>query len=245
MRAFVKDAVETLRAFARECWSPAGQVLLGYVLLILTHRVVEDDPRLPALLSHWIPYAGDGNIRKIVLDVIFFGLLPLFLIVAVHRKSPVRDFGLRFPSRPWVLFTALIFAVQLVGILITAQIPAIRDFYPYFHPARQGGAVFWGFEVVAFLSMASWEFINHGYLTLGLKERLGLLSVLVGAVPFGILHFGKPVLEIYYSVLDGMGLALLAYACGSIWPGVWLHGVGAFLLDVTLVYITPPRPPLH
>jgi hypothetical protein len=125
-----------------------------------------------------------------------------------------------------VVFTALIFAVQLVGILITAQIPAIRDFYPYFHPARQGGAVFWGFEVVAFLSMASWEFINHGYLTLGLKERLGLLSVLVGAIPFGILHFGKPTLEIYYSVADGMGLALLAYACGSIWPGVWLHGVG-------------------
>ncbi|MGO9916484.1 MAG: type II CAAX prenyl endopeptidase Rce1 family protein [Isosphaeraceae bacterium] len=134
---------------------------------------------------------------------------------------------------------------QLLGILIIAQIPSIREFYPFFYPARQGGAVFWGFEAAALLSMASWEFINHGYLTLGLKERLGLLSVVVGAIPFGILHFGKPTLEIYWSVFDGMGLALLAYACGSIWPGVWLHGVGAFLLDVTLVYITPPRPPLH
>jgi hypothetical protein len=220
-------------------------VLLGYVLLVLTHHVVQNDPRLPPLLSGWVPYAGDGWIRKIVLDVVFFGVVPLLLVAVVHRKSPVRDFGLGLPSRPWVVFTALIFAVQLLGILAIAQIPSVRDFYPFFYPARQGGRVFWGFEAAALLSMACWEFINHGYLTLGLKERLGLLSIVVGAIPFGILHFGKPTLEIYWSVVDGMGLALLAYACGSIWPGVWLHGVGAFLLDVTLVYVLPNRPPIH
>jgi hypothetical protein len=58
-------------------------------------------------------------------------------------------------------------------------------------------------------------------------------------VPFTILHFGKPTLEVYWSFVDGIGLSVLAYACGSIWPGVWLHAVGALLLDVTLVYILP------
>jgi hypothetical protein len=239
VKEFVLEVLGDLRVFARECLSQEAMVLLGYTLVLCTHHVLLDNQTTTAVLAPYLPYASDWMIRKDFLDVVLFGGLVPLLIVLVHRQNPINDYGLKLPNRRWTLFTAAIFAGQLVGILIAARIPSLRDYYPMFQPARKPGPIFWQFQALAFLSMVSWEFINRGYLLFGLKKRLGYLAVIVQTVPFALLHFGKPTIELYWSIADGIGLALLAYACGSIWPSVWLHGVGAFLLDVTLVYIFP------
>ncbi|MFZ5481751.1 MAG: type II CAAX prenyl endopeptidase Rce1 family protein [Myxococcota bacterium] len=237
-RDIARDVIDVLRAFARECRTPAGLALLGYCLLVSIDHTVLHSKWIVPVLEPFLPAAGKSTIRKAFLDVVFFGGGCALLIVAVHRKR-LRDFGLGLPERKWVWLTAAVFAVQLVGIAIAVQIPAMREFYPQYKAARAGGMAFWGFEALALLAMAAWEFLNRGYLLFGLKERFGLSAVLVQLVPFVILHRGKPTVELYFSVFDGAALGLLAYASGSIWPAVFLHGVGAFVLDLVIVYLLP------
>ena len=238
MKAFFHEVLDTLRTFGKECTTIPSLALLGYATLVVTHHIFLDDRTIEQWMGAVIPYASDRLIRKDVLDVVLQGLTPALLILLVHRHNPM-DYGLRWPPRRYVYLTLAVFAAQLFGIAVAAQIPSLRAYYPAFHPARAGGALFWKFQVLAFCSMIAWEYFNRGYLLFSLKPRFGLAAVVIQTVPFVVLHLGKPPVELYWSIIVGLALGLLAYVSGSIWPAVVLHAVGALMLDVTIVYIMP------
>ena len=63
----------------------------------------------------------------------------------------------------------------------------------------------------------------------GMSARAFLLTIL--AIPFVLMHFGKPQAEVYSSVAAGFILGWLAWRSRSIWPGVILHWLVAASMD--------------
>jgi membrane protease YdiL (CAAX protease family) len=240
VRQTVRQLWDEIRATLGEFWrvliSREGLVICFFILLVCTRWVVYRSDWLGPLLETFHELGGRRAVRVRVTSVLFFGLLPLLLILGVHRENPLRGWGLGLPPKRWIYFTLAFFAVQLMCIPLCAEIPSIAGYYPMLKVARTPGPVFWQWEALMLAAMVSWEFLVRGYLLFGLKERFGIWAVFIQNIPFVVLHFGKPPVELYFSFFDGLGLGLLAYAAGRIWPAVFLHGLGAFALDWWLVY---------
>ncbi len=86
--------------------------------------------------------------------------------------------------------------------------------------------------------MVSWEFLFRGYLLFALEKRMGMLAVVVQMVPFAMMHIvsGKPMSEVYFTLVSGVLSGLLVLICRSVWPMVLIHALGAILLDIFIVY---------
>jgi membrane protease YdiL (CAAX protease family) len=226
----------TLREFARALRSREGLVICIFIALVCARYLVHRSDWIGPLLETVHELGGRRPVRLRFLSVVLFGLAPMIAILIVHRENPMKRWGLGLPSRGWVLLTLAIFVLQIALIPWIASLPNNTGHYPLLKEARDPGIIFWQWQLLMIVSMASWEFLVRGYLLFGLRERFGMWAVLIQDIPFTILHFGKPVPELYFSFFDGLGLGLLAFASRSVWPAVFLHGAGAFLVDLWIVY---------
>ena len=58
----------------------------------------------------------------------------------------------------------------------------------------------------------AWEFVFRGWMLFGLAPRLGPgLAIVLQALPFSLMHTGKPELEAYGLILAGLALGALAW----------------------------------
>ena len=80
------------------------------------------------------------------------------------------------------------------------------------------------------------EFFFRGFLLLPLADVLGWLAVGVHVVPYAIVHAGKPVWELFGSIVFGLATGWLALRTGSILYGFVLHGGLATLGALALGY---------
>jgi len=233
----VAELKQAFRDLGRALGSREGLILTFATLFFAMRFSLHEAEWLPDFLDRFYRYGHYRQVRLRVTSVLCYGILPLLVVLAIHRESPTRNFGLRLPPTRWIVLTLGISAVHLATIPLWGEMAFMADYYPMFKPARRGGVVFWQWSALMLVAMFSWEFVVRGYLMLGLKPRFGMMAVLIQNVPFVILHIGKPVEELFFSVLAGLGLGLLAYVSNSVWPAVFLHGVGAFAMDFYLVYV--------
>lgn len=229
----------------RECLTLESLAVLAVTLVLVTrnHLGSQQGARQlawlwSALSDQWLVFIYPLFQRQ-ALAVLLQLVVPVVLILAVHRRS-LRDFGLGLGDvKFWLPLTAVIFAVQIIVIACwLSQDPVYVRRYPTFALARGGGALFWAWEASRLCYMLSWEFLFRGYLLFALEKRLGLLACVVQTMPFVLMHIvsHKPVSEIYFTVASGVLSGLFVLLCRSVWPVVWLHAMGAILLDVFIVY---------
>jgi membrane protease YdiL (CAAX protease family) len=162
---------------------------------------------------------GDETISSFV----FYCLIPLGIIVFILREDP-RDFGLRVGNwKKGALFSLLGIAVMGVVIVGLAQVAEFQQYYglaAFREPDSRGLA-----ELALRMGvyMFSWEFMFRGFLLFGLKERLGPLAIWVQAVPFAIMHLGKPELETLSTIFGGAAFGYVDLESRSVLPSVLIH----------------------
>jgi membrane protease YdiL (CAAX protease family) len=162
---------------------------------------------------------GDETISSFV----FYCLIPLGIIVFILREDP-RDFGLRVGNwKKGALFSLLGIAVMGVVIVGLAQVAEFQQYYglaAFREPGSRGLA-----ELALRMGvyMFSWEFMFRGFLLFGLKERLGPLAIWVQAVPFAIMHLGKPELETLSTIFGGAAFGYVDLESRSVLPSVLIH----------------------
>ncbi len=148
---------------------------------------------------------------------IYFAALPLLTIIVLLRRNPL-DFGLRFgDGRIWC-FHVVVTCVLALPILYAASFsPSLRDYYtiPQFDIIK--------YSLGTIVYLFAWEFIFRGFLLFGLKEKLGESSILIQMIPFALLHFGKPEIEVISTILVGIYLGYVAYRGNSYWPAFIIH----------------------
>lgn len=192
--------------------------------------------------------------RYLIVNMMALMWVPMLTVLLVFRADPA-SFGFAPASsrRVWawvgVLFLGLLFLM-----VFAARWPRYQDYYPIFElfagfePAFAGYPKTNPFAAAPWLMVYAeasygmylfcWEFFFRGYLLFGLQRSLGsVVAVILQAIAFGLLHWGKP--EMIPSFAGGVILGILALNAKSFVPAFVLHWAASISLDVLVVMARP------
>jgi membrane protease YdiL (CAAX protease family) len=150
-------------------------------------------------------------------SMVYYAVTPVLSIILLLRKNPL-DFGLRLGNwRLWGVHLAVIVILGLPILYWASRMPSIATYYTQ----AEFQLVRYSLEIAA--ALFAWEFFFRGFMLFGLKEKLGEVSILVQMVPFVLLHFGKPEIEMVSTIIMGIYFGYVAYRSNSCWPAVLMH----------------------
>ena len=139
--------------------------------------------------------------------VILYLLIPLVIVIFLFRENP-NEYG--FSLGDWK--AGLI--ITAIGILFMAPIiyylgsgdDSMRAYYqPYLN----------GLPWTTFLDLVGWEFLFRGWILFGYLRKFGPESLWLQAVPFAIMHNGKPEVETLSTIFGGFAFGWVAYRTKS------------------------------
>jgi membrane protease YdiL (CAAX protease family) len=167
--------------------------------------------------------------------VIFFYIVPAVLVIKLVFRERVRDYGLSVRGIPrHVGVYALLFSIAAPLIVAVSFTASFQEKYPFYHPAA--GHSLWpymyGWWLLYWLQFCSLEFFFRGFLLNGLVPRLGWAAIFAMALPYNMLHYGKPMPEALAAIVGGIVLGTLALKTRSIWLGAALHISIALTMDL-------------
>ncbi|OQY83142.1 MAG: hypothetical protein B6D40_07540 [Anaerolineae bacterium UTCFX3] len=66
-----------------------------------------------------------------------------------------------------------------------------------------------------FFQIFGWEFLFRGWITFGYARKFGANALWIQAVPFALMHIGKPEIETLSTVFGGFAFGWIAYRTRS------------------------------
>lgn len=192
--------------------------------------------------------------RYLIVNMMALLWIPMCTVLLVFKADPTAfGFAPVTTRRVWG-WVGLLFAGVLVLVFLVAGRPAFQNYYPIFKDFRGFEAAFAGYpktnpftsapwqmvyaEASYGMYLFCWEFFFRGYMLFGLQKSLGAVAaVILQAIAFGLLHWGKP--EMIPSFAGGVILGILALNAKSFVPGFVLHWAAAISLDVLVVAFRP------
>jgi len=153
------------------------------------------------------------------------GLLVLSLVLGGVRLS---RWGIAVGDwRFWAPRTAIAIAVLVPVLFAVVWLsPGLADFYPTWKPARKEISDLAILSIGQLLDFVGWEFFFRGFLLFALARRGDvLLAIFFQAVPFFLLHAGKPDVELVMSFFGGIVSGWFCYRAGTFIPLLLLHWV--------------------
>ncbi len=128
----------------------------------------------------------------------------------------------------------------LVPVLVLAVVldPALASFYPSWKPARQGGSAFVLCHLGVGLDLLGWEFLFRGFLLFGLARLWGPKKAnWAQAIPFFLLHYHKPTLELLSSLPGGLAAGWFCLRAGTFLPLWIIHLVQIVAVGAVAVWL--------
>ena len=159
-------------------------------------------------------------------------LVPLPLWKLMFPKDSLLDMGLRvrgFFSHLWIY--GLCLAVVVPAMLIVAQQPDFGTYYPFYKQCSRSWFDFLTWEAIYCLQFLALEMFFRGWMLGALRRNFGAGAVFVMAVPYCMIHYGKPYLEAHGAIVAGIVLGSLAMRTKSIYAGFLVHITVAFSMD--------------
>ena len=147
----------------------------------------------------------------------------------------VRDFGLRlagFREHAWIY--GLSVAVVIPAALLASRQPDFGAYYPMYRLAGRSWLDLALWEAIYLSQFFALELFFRGF-WLRASRGLGAAAIFFMAVPYAMIHFHKPWLEISGALVAGVVLGSLAARTGSIWAGFLVHSTIALLMDLVVL----------
>lgn len=203
------------------------------------------------------PYGPEGHARPVVfegipwdLELIFalagFVLLVVIpcLVIRLWLKRPLGEFGLTLPpaNRRGLAVLSFLFltAVSIPAFYLGSTNEDMQALYPYYRPFTGWGA-FALYQLTILLFYITIEFIFRGYLLFGVaheEERIhgGTLlfprwALLIQMLSYTAWHLGKPLPEVWGTLVWGLAAGAVTLAIRSVWPVILSHWLLNVLLD--------------
>lgn len=157
--------------------------------------------------------------------VILYLVIPFVIIVILFRENP-KEYGFSFGDwKVGLIITA-------IGILVMAPIiyylgrgdASMQGYYkPYVN----------GLPWTTFFDLIGWEFIFRGWILFGYARKFGPEALWIQAVPFALMHNGKPELETLTTIFGGFAFGWVAYRTKSfVWPFLIHWFIATFIIIV-------------
>lgn len=180
-------------------------------------------------------------------------IIPILLIKFVYRQD-LRDYGLGPPRKDrWgltALASAALLVVTLPAFYLGSKDPGMRATYPLFR-GFTGSGQFVLYELGYLPFFVAIEFIFRGYLLFGLyhlKDRdapagvegvrgrlvFGYYAILVSMLSYTAWHLGKPIPELWGTLVWGLVTGTIVLATGTIWNIVLIHWLLNVFLDLAI-----------
>ncbi len=167
-----------------------------------------------------------------------FGFIFFFLVPFVYSLIFLRKDKAYFPSLKMVknkvgmqlslILLGFMMVVIVAGLFI---FPDLSRYYPMVKYSTSSIGVFILFQASLFIYVSSWEYFCHGFLLFPFEQKFGAASILIGLVPFILLHIGKPFSEQLGSIIAGLALAILSRETRTFWYGAILHSTISIFMD--------------
>lgn len=162
-------------------------------------------------------------------------LIPLTVVALLYNASP-RDFGWRWRG---TLAHAPLYAglwlFMLPLLLAASTMPSFQAKYPFYRGAMAGGPAFWGYELAYGLQFMGVEAFFRGFLTFSLFRKFGYYALFIMTIPYVMIHFNKPLPEVFGALAAGLVLGALALRSKSFIPGFFLHWAIGATMDVLAI----------
>jgi membrane protease YdiL (CAAX protease family) len=164
-------------------------------------------------------------------------VLPLTAWKLLFPSDSLIDMGLRgrgFLSHLWIYGVCL--GIVIPVLLIVAQQPDFGSYYPFYKQSSRSVFDFLAWEAMYWVQFFSLELFFRGWMVGSLRRTLGSSAIFVMAVPYCMIHYGKPYLEAHGAIVAGIVLGSLAMRTRSIYAGFLLHISVAVGMDLLSLY---------
>jgi membrane protease YdiL (CAAX protease family) len=172
-------------------------------------------------------------------------VLPITLWKLLFPKVRVLDMGLHtkgFFSH--IGLYGLCLGVVLLAMTVVGRNADFAAYYPFYRAASRSWFDLLVWESIYFLQFFGLEFYFRGFLLEAFRYRMGSAAIFAMAVPYCMIHFGKPYLETHGAIIAGVVLGSLAIKTRSIYAGFLVHITVAGAMDVMALY-TKGQIPTH
>lgn len=191
-------------------------MLVGAVCMGFDGAVQRGQISLP---WHW-PYLAPGT-------VLSYLVLPLLTLTLLGYR-PLRYLALGRWGEVLPLFLVFLVVVLACSMWLSS-LAAVRAAYPAL-VAGQGTSLL----LATFFTTICVEFFFRGFLLLPLFTKFSWYALPIVAMPYCLIHVGKPLVELFGSIAFALGLSYLAVRSGSIVYGVVLHWLLAVAIPLWL-----------
>ncbi len=194
----------------------------------------------------WIPLFTDVPFQIRISNFLFLG--PIWMILPAiwwwFFDAEKRFYGCSLKHVSWSAYGwMLAFMVPLIAA--ASFLPDFQSYYPKARNAWAGeGAQVWHFllyELLYGLDFVYVELFFRGFMVMALGKFIGKDAIVLTAVLYCTIHFGKPLGETISSIFGALILGSLAYETRSIVGGIivhigiaWLMELGGFLAWIGL-----------
>lgn len=165
--------------------------------------------------------------------VIGYVIIPFSLWKLLYPKDSLLDMGMRvrgFTRHLWIYGLCLV--VVIPAMLLVARQPDFGTYYPFYKHSSRSWFDFLAWEGMYYVQFLALELFFRGFMVGTLRKSFGAASIFVMAVPYCMIHYGKPYLEANGAIVAGVVLGSLAARTKSIYAGFLVHVTVAALMDV-------------
>jgi len=140
-------------------------------------------------------------------QTILFFFVPMVIILFIFRESP-GEYGFTFGDwRAGLVITIGGILVMTPVIWILARLdPSAKAYYE-----GMAANLPWN----TFFQIFGWEYLFRGWITFGYLKKFGADALWIQAVPFALLHIGKPEIETLSTIFGGFAFGWIAYRTRS------------------------------
>lgn len=224
-----------------------GFAAVGALALFLYKYIVQN-----GVFLKWVERTFQGDpltdmpycdyIRLVTVNLgsfaVFF-IVPFLFLLLFDGKKAFRLTGLG-PGRVSVGLKLLIplFAVLMPSVVVALFVyPEFGRYYPMAPFAASSLPLFLLYELSYILLFVGWEFLMHDFLLFPFEPRMGRAAILMSAMPFFVMHFGKPLPEAIGSFVACLVLGILALETRSFWYGALIHASIGVWMDTASIIV--------
>jgi membrane protease YdiL (CAAX protease family) len=159
-------------------------------------------------------------------------VLPFAVWKLAFPQDSLLDMGLRtrgFFKHAWIYGAFLL--VVLPTMLVVSRQPDFGSYYPFYKGCSRSWYDLLVWEGMYFVQFFALEMFFRGFWLGALRRSFGSGAIFAMAVPYCMIHFGKPFLEANGAIVAGIALGSLSMKTKSIYQGFFVHITVAALMD--------------
>ncbi len=164
--------------------------------------------------------------------ILGYVLIPFPLWKLIFRNDSLLDMGLRakgFFKHFWIY--GLFLGAVLPAMYVVSKQPDFGAYYPFYKHSSRSWFDFLLWEAMYFAQFFALEMFFRGFWVAALKKSFGSGAIFAMALPYCMIHYGKPYLEAVGAIIAGIALGSLSIRTKSIYQGFLVHITVAALMD--------------